>query len=66
MLLLGCVLPAKRHTNEVEPRGFEPLTSAVQSQDPIVVEVRRCSKYLAKSRICFWKHSRMFAVVRVG
>src|SRR5215204_4666006 len=25
-----CVLPAKCHFPEVEPRGFEPLTSAVQ------------------------------------
>jgi hypothetical protein len=45
MLLLGCVLPAKRHIDEVEPREFEPLSSAVQSQNPIVVDVRSCSKY---------------------
>ena len=33
---------------EVEPRGFEPLTSAVQSQNPTVAGVRHCSKIPAK------------------
>jgi hypothetical protein len=51
---------------EVEPRGFEPLTSAVQSQNPIIVEVRCCSKIPAKPPFCLWQHSRLFAVVRVG
>jgi hypothetical protein len=31
---------------EVEPRGVDPLTSAVQSQGLIVVDVRRCSRGL--------------------
>jgi hypothetical protein len=30
-LIFG-VLPAKRHIPRVEPRGFEPLTSAVQKR----------------------------------
>ena len=60
------IYAAKRRNLGVDPRGFEPLTSAVQSQGPIIVEVRRCSKYLAKSRICLWKQLWMFAVVRVG
>jgi hypothetical protein len=32
--------PAKLHFFRVEPRGFEPLTSAVQSQIQNVVVVR--------------------------
>ncbi len=60
------IYAAKWRNLGVEPRGFELLTSAVQSQGPIIVEVRRCSKYLAKSRICLWKQLWMFAVVRVG
>jgi hypothetical protein len=28
----------------VGPRGFEPLTSAVQSQSDIIADVRCCSK----------------------
>src|SRR5918998_6105222 len=51
---------------EVEPRGVEPLTSAVQSQSLIVARVRCCSKIPAKSRIGLWKHSCLFAVVCVG
>ena len=35
----------------VEPRGFEPLTSAVQSQSTIIVDVRRCSKMPANKHI---------------
>jgi hypothetical protein len=31
---------------KVEPRGFEPLTSAMQSQIPNVAAVRWCSEYL--------------------
>src|SRR4028118_913884 len=50
----------------MEPTGFEPLTSAVQSQSAITVDVRCCSEIPAKSRIRLWKHSWMFAVVRVG
>jgi hypothetical protein len=50
---------------EVEPRGFEPLTSAVQSQVDNVVIVRHCSKTPAKWRFRIWRHSCLFAVVRV-
>src|SRR5215217_406833 len=50
----------------VEPRGFEPLTSAVQSQSHNVAIVRQCSKSAAKSRIYLQEYSCMFAVVRVG
>jgi hypothetical protein len=35
----------------VEPRGFEPLTSAVQSQGAIIVDVRRCSKIPANKHM---------------
>jgi hypothetical protein len=35
----------------VEPRGFEPLTSAVQSQIHNVVAVRHCSEIPANQRI---------------
>ena len=39
--------PAKRYILGVEPRGFEPLTSAVQSQGTIIVDARCGSKMLA-------------------
>jgi hypothetical protein len=52
--------------SEVEPRGFEPLTSAVQSQGTIIVDVRQCSEIPAKLRVCFWKRSWVFAFVRLG
>ena len=50
----------------VEPRGFEPLTSAVQSQIHNILVVRYCSEMPAKLSICLWKHSWLFVVVRVG
>src|SRR4028119_400487 len=50
-LLVHHVLPAKRHVSKVEPRGFEPLASAVQSQGPIVALVRSCSENPAKRRV---------------
>jgi hypothetical protein len=37
------ITPENLRVFNVEPRGFEPLTSAVQSQGPIVALVRRCS-----------------------
>jgi hypothetical protein len=42
------------------------LTSAVQSQGTIIVDVRRRSKIPAKSRIQLWNHSHVSAHVRVG
>jgi hypothetical protein len=45
---------------------FEPLTSAVQSQGTIIVDVRQCSEIPAKLRVCFWKRSWVFAFVRLG
>jgi hypothetical protein len=60
------VLPANRHIFEVEPRGFKPLTSAVQSQIHIIVDVRRCSEMPAKRPIRLHNASRLFAIVRVG
>src|SRR5918998_3286384 len=51
---------------EVEPRGVEPLTSAVQSQIHNVVVVRRCSKTPANKHILTSALSCLFAVVRVG
>jgi len=50
----------------VEPRGFEPLTSAVQSQIHNVVVVRCCLRMPAKSCIFLWEHPCSFAAVRVG
>jgi hypothetical protein len=46
--LITHVLPAKCNVFRVEPRGIEPLTSAVQSQSPIVAGVHCCSKIPAK------------------
>ena len=57
LLCVLCVSPANTCFFRVEPRGFEPLTSAVQSQIHNVVVVRRCSEIPAKSRIYLWKHS---------
>jgi hypothetical protein len=50
----------------VEPRGLEPLASAVQSQNPIVAGVRYCSENPVKRRISSEHVSCLFAVVRVG
>ena len=50
----------------VEPRGFEPLTSAVQSQGPTIVDVCRCSKLPANNHILSSRLSCLFAVVRLG
>jgi hypothetical protein len=36
---------------EVEPRGFDPLTSAVQNQSSNITRVCRCSKTRAKRYI---------------
>ena len=63
---LARVLPANQHIFRVEPRGFEPLTSAVQSQIQDVVAVRRCSKIPAKWCFCLWRRSWSFADVHVG
>src|SRR5918998_2958422 len=60
------VLPANTCFFRVEPRGFEPLTSAVQSQIHNVVVVCCCSEMPAKSGSCLRKRSCLFAVVRVG
>ncbi len=57
------ILPANWHITVVEPRGFEPLTSAVQSQIHNVVVVRGCSEIPA---LPWWHTSWVFAVVRVG
>jgi hypothetical protein len=64
--LLRRVSPANEHILRVEPRGFEPLTSAVQSQGTIVAGVRGCSEMPAKSHICLRKYPPLFTVVRVG
>jgi hypothetical protein len=58
--------PANRHISRVEPRGFEPLASAVQSQILNVAAVRWCSEIPANLRIPWWQTSCLFAVVRVG
>jgi hypothetical protein len=45
------VFPANQYIFEVEPRGFEPLTSAVQSQHDSFPEVSRACKIPANSCI---------------
>jgi hypothetical protein len=45
------IFPAIRQLFGVEPRGFEPLTSAVQSQIQNVVAVRCCSESAANKHI---------------
>ncbi len=59
------VSSAAQHVIEVKPRGFEPLTSAVQSQSDVTVAVRRCSKTLANSGIPPFEPSRLFAIARM-
>jgi hypothetical protein len=59
-------LAAKKHSLGVEPRGFEPLTSAVQSQNLLIASVRSCSEIPAKQPIRLYVDSLLFAVVRVG
>jgi hypothetical protein len=60
------VLPAKCKVSGVEPRGFEPLTSAVQRQIYNVVVVRCRSEIPANASFLLFWYSRLFAVVRVG
>jgi hypothetical protein len=43
-LLSAYFLPANLHISVVEPRGFEPLTSAVQRRRDEFASVRQCSK----------------------
>jgi hypothetical protein len=50
----------------MKPRGFEPLTSTVQSQIYNFVAVRWCSEISAKWCILSEDVSCLFAVVRVG
>jgi hypothetical protein len=38
------IFPANHHFSRVEPRGFEPLTSAVQRRRDDFPSVRQCSK----------------------
>src|SRR5215212_8784244 len=64
--LLRRVSPANEHILRVEPRGFEPLTSAVQSQSTIIARVRGCSKIPANYPIRLFDASPLFAVVRMG
>src|SRR5918998_5378705 len=55
-----------RTLERVEPRGFEPLTSAVQSQATITAGVRGCSERPAKQPSRLYEVSQVFAIVRVG
>ena len=62
-------VPAKQHILKVEPRGFEPLTSAVQRRSDSVAGVRRCSnasKQCAFPPVSRRACSRTFARVGVG
>jgi hypothetical protein len=61
-----CILLADHVDFEVEQRGFEPLTSAVQSHDTTIVDVRRCSQIPAKRHGYSENASLLFTVVRVG
>src|SRR5215203_5630059 len=60
------VSPANRDVFGVEPRGFEPLTSAVQSQTLIIARVRGRSNMPAKPPIRLYDASQLFAAVGVG
>jgi hypothetical protein len=54
------VLPARAYKNEVEPRGFESLTSALQGGE---IDCQRClelAKFLQKRRICTSAHFSRF------
>ena len=51
---------------EVEPRGFEPLTSAVQRRRHALLEVSRACKTAAKARIFFRTLFPSFQVIDSG
>src|SRR5215204_1346643 len=61
-----CIYPLFAGSLEVEPRGFEPPTSAVQSQIHNVVVVRYCSEILANWHIHPFALSSLFAIVCAG
>jgi hypothetical protein len=65
LIVISCIT-FKSRISLVEPRGLEPLASAVQSQNPIVAGVRYCSENPVKRRISSEHVSCLFAVVRVG
>jgi hypothetical protein len=48
---LPLVFPAKLHILRVEPRGFEPLTSAVQRRRDALRDIPGARKIAAKVRI---------------
>ena len=60
------ILPANRYILGVEPRGFEPLTSAVQRRRKGFAVVHYCSKNRLNKPNPRYGPSRMFAVVRLG
>ena len=60
------IFPAKYHIQRVEPRAFEPLTSAVQRRMHNIVVVRGCSEVLANKHILPWALSPVFAWVGVN
>jgi hypothetical protein len=59
-------LPANLHISRVEPRGFEPLTSAVQRRFEALAVVRRHSDKRLSQPNSRTLSSQMFAAVRVG
>jgi hypothetical protein len=65
-LHFGETFPAKQRIPTVEPRGFEPLTSAVQRRTLNVAVVRRCLEIPANKPIIPKLRPPMFAVVRLG
>jgi hypothetical protein len=50
-LYVNCVLPAKRFIFKVEPRGFEPLTSAVQRRHYPLLKLSGACKIAANTHI---------------
>ena len=60
------VLPANPQLLEVEPRGFEPLTTAIWSQYDGLLEVSRVSKIPANSCIFYVAVFSTFQLFRSG
>jgi hypothetical protein len=60
------ILPATRWFFEVEPKGVEPLTSAVQRRLGTFISVRRCSRNRLFKRTSRKYSFETFATVRPG
>ena len=60
------VLPAEQYISRVEPRGFEPLTSAVQRRCDSLLECSRACKIPANRRILPITHFSTFQEIYSG